>query len=156
MTTPTPLRLTVAELASSPQRDLGTSEWLLVAQDRVDGFAEVTDDHQWIHVDPERAHSGPFGGTIAHGYLTLSLLPRLLGTLLEVTDEVRGTNYGLDKIRFTRPVPVGSSIRLAAQIIDAQVRDDQGVKFAVSVQIQIQGQDRPAMVGQSIYLAYDK
>jgi acyl dehydratase len=145
---------TVAELAATRQRDLGTTEWMVVDQSRVDRFADATDDHQWIHVDPERAKSGPFGTTIAHGYLTLSLVPRMLEQLLEVSDQVRGTNYGLDRVRFTSPVPVGTEIRLAAQLIDATMRDDGGVQYKVSLRVELRDQERPAMLGESIYLSY--
>jgi len=149
-----PLTLTVAELAEATGRDLGASDWLVVDQGRVDLFADATDDHQWIHVDPERAADGPFGTTIAHGYLTLALVPRLLDQLLAVSDQVRGTNYGLERVRFTSPVPVGSAIRLAAQLSEARRRDDGGVQFKVALRVEIQGHERPAMVGESIYLAY--
>lgn len=149
-----PLTLTVAELAEASGRDLGASDWLRVEQHRVDLFADATDDHQWIHVDPERAAAGPFGSTIAHGYLTLSLVPRLLEQLLAVSDQVRGTNYGLERVRFTNPVPVGSSIRLAARMAEARRRDDGGVQYKVALRVEIDGHERPAMVGESIYLAY--
>lgn len=148
------LTLTVAELAEAGGRDLGVSDWLRVDQRRVGLFAHATDDHQWIHVDPERAAAGPFGRTIAHGYLTLSLVPRLLEQLLVVSDQVRGANYGLERVRFTSPVPVGSSIRLAAQLAEAQRREDGGVQFRITIRVEIDGQERPAMVGESIYLAY--
>lgn len=149
-----PLQITVAELAETAQRDLGCSDWVPVEQRRVDVFADATDDHQWIHVDPERARTGPFGTTIAHGYLTLSLVPSMLDRLLEVTDQVRGTNYGLERVRFTSPVPVGSEVRLAAQVSDSQLRPDGGVQYKVALRVEVRGQDRPAMVGESIYLAY--
>ncbi|MCE4267563.1 MaoC family dehydratase [Rhodococcus sp. MS16] len=149
-----PLRLTVFELAQLGAHDLGTTEWLSIRQGRVTTFADATDDHQWIHVDPERAASGPFGTTIAHGYLTLSLLPRMLDKLLEVTDQVRGTNYGLDRVRFTNPVPVDSEIRLAAELMETRRREDGGVRYTVSFRVELNGQDRPAMIGQSIYLTY--
>jgi acyl dehydratase len=149
------LTLTVAELAEAGGRDLGSSDWFPVEQPRVDLFADATDDHQWIHVDPARAADGPFGTTIAHGYLTLSLVPRLLEQLLTVSDQVRGTNYGLERVRFTNPVPVGSSIRLVAQVAQARRRDDGGVQYAIALRVEIDGQERPAMVGESIYLAYD-
>ena len=149
-----PLALTVSELARASGQDLGTSDWLRVEQDRVNLFADATDDHQWIHVDRDRAAEGPFKTTIAHGYLTLSLVPRLLDELLVVADQVRGTNYGLERVRFTDPVPVGSSIRLAARLSEASVRDDGGVQYKVAIRVEIDGRDRPAMVGESIYLAY--
>lgn len=149
-----PLALTIAELAASENRNLGTSDWLVVDQPRVDTFADATDDHQWIHVDPDRAAAGPFGTTIAHGYLTLALVPRLLEQLLVVSDQARGTNYGLERVRFTCPVPVGSAIRLAAELAEARLRDDGGVQYKVAVRVEVRGQERPAMVGESIYLAY--
>lgn len=148
------LEITVAELAEAKDLDLGATPWRLVEQRRVDTFAEATDDHQWIHVDPERAASGPFGTTIAHGYLTLSLVPSLLKELMTITDHGRGTNYGLEKVRFTSPVPVGSEIRMVASVPGATRRDDGGVQYRVALQIAIKGQERPAMVGESIYLTY--
>lgn len=145
---------TVAELATLGHHDFGSTEWMTIGQKRVDLFADATDDHQWIHIDPERASSGPFGSTIAHGYLTLSLVPRLLDELLTISDQVRGTNYGLDRVRFTSPVPVGSDIRLSAQLTDAHARDDGGVQYTIAVRVDLRGQDKPAMLGESIYLAY--
>lgn len=148
------LETTVAGLAGAGVRDLGATGWFRIDQRRVDLFADATDDHQWIHVDPERATAGPFGTTIAHGYLSLSLLPRLLGELLTVTDQVRGTNYGLDRVRFTSPVPVGAEIRLAAQLVETQRRDDGGVRYRVAARLELRGQERPAMVGEAVFLAY--
>jgi len=148
------VEITVAELAQSDGIDLGASPWRRVEQSRVDTFADATDDHQWIHVDPEKAAAGPFGVTIAHGYLTLALVPSLLKDLLVVTDYARGTNYGLDKVRFTAPVPVGSEIRLVASIPGATLRDDGGVQYRVALTVEINGQDRPAMVAESIYVIY--
>ncbi|WP_269204070.1 MaoC family dehydratase [Nocardioides sambongensis] len=110
------LEITVAELADAKDLDLGSSPWQPVEQVRIDTFADATDDHQWIHVDPERAADGPFGRTIAHGYLTLSLVPSMLKKLMVITDHGRGTNYGLEKVRFTAPVPVDAEIRLSASI----------------------------------------
>jgi acyl dehydratase len=145
---------TVAELANLKHYDFGRTDWMTIDQKRVDIFADATDDHQWIHVDSTQASSGPFGSTIAHGYLTLSLVPRLLDQLLTISDQVRGTNYGIDRVRFTSPVPVGSDIRLAAQLTAAHVRDDGGVQYKIAVRVELRGQDRPAMLGESIYLAY--
>src|SRR5690625_5268613 len=119
-----PLNVTVAQLANLKNYELGVSEWFHIGQERIDQFADATEDHQWIHVDSERAATGPFGRTIAHGYLTLALLPHLLTQLLKVTDEVRGTNYGLDRVRFTGPVRVGSYVRLIASIVESHVRPD--------------------------------
>ena len=151
-----PLEITVAELSETDGLDLGSSPWQTMAQERVDTFADATDDHQWIHVDPERAAEGPFGGTIAHGYLTLSLVPSLLKELMTITDHGRGTNYGLEKVRFTAPVPVGAEIRLSASVPEATRRDDGGVHYRVALRIEIKGQERPAMVGESIYLTYPR
>ena len=148
------LEITVAELAEAKDLDLGASPWQVMTQTRVDTFADATDDHQWIHTDAERAASGPFGGTIAHGYLTLSLVPSLLKQLMTITDHGRGTNYGLEKVRFTSVVPVGAEVRLAATITAATRRDDGGVQYRVALRIEILGQERPAMVGESIYLTY--
>jgi acyl dehydratase len=148
------LEITVAELADAQDLDLGATPWSLVEQRRVDTFADATDDHQWIHVDPVRAASGPFGSTIAHGYLTLSLVPSLLKELMTITDHARGTNYGLERVRFTSPVPVGSEIRLVASVPGASRRDDGGVQYRVAIRVEINGQERPAMVGESIYVTY--
>src|SRR3982751_3799760 len=107
---------TPGELAGSVGRHLGYSEWLAITQERVNLFADATGDHQWIHVDPERARGGPFGGTIAHGYLTLSLLIPLFNELLVMHDIGMAVNYGLNKVRFPAPVPVGAKIRLAGRL----------------------------------------
>jgi acyl dehydratase len=149
------LKVTVAELAGLGRHALGASNWRAIEQPRIDGFADATDDHQWIHVDTARAAEGPFGRTIAHGYLTLSLVPAMLDELLVVTDQVRGTNYGLERVRFTNPVPEGSRIRLAATLAGAERRDDGGVRYSVELEVQIEGHERPALVGESVYLSYD-
>src|SRR6478752_384434 len=110
----------IDELKKLAGSDLGTSEWIEVTQERIDTFAEATGDHQWIHVDPERAKQGPFGRTIAHGYLTLSLLPQLMPQVLTIEDSVMGVNYGVEKVRFTSPVPVGSRVRLHARLLGSE------------------------------------
>ncbi|MGY0541461.1 MaoC family dehydratase [Nocardioides sp. YJ-D4] len=148
------LEITGREIAERAPLELGASPWQVVEQGRVDLFADATDDHQWIHVDPERAAESTFGGTIAHGYLTLSLVPSMLKKLLTITDHGRGTNYGLEKVRFTAPVPVGAQVRLVAGIPEARLREDGGVQYQVSLRVEINGQERPAMVGTSIYLTY--
>lgn len=147
--------VTFEQLKEMGPTDLGTSEWLVVGQDRIDQFADATEDHQWIHVDPVRAAEGPFGCTIAHGYLTLSLVPRLLEDLLTVTDQVRGTNYGVDRARFTSPVPVGSAVRMAGQLLEVRTRADGGLQYKVRVELQVRDQQRPALVAECIYLSYD-
>jgi acyl dehydratase len=148
--------VTVEELRGLGETPLGESDWLIIDQDRVNGFADVTEDHQWIHVDQELAAQGPFGTTIAHGYLTLSLIPRLLEELIVVTDQVRGANYGIDRARFTSPVPVGSRVRMSGRLIEVRPRSDGGVQWKVGVELQVDGQDRPALVAETIYLAYDR
>jgi acyl dehydratase len=148
------LTVTVNELAGLGETDLGWSDWFQVDQPRVDGFADATEDHQWIHVDPDRAADGPFGTTIAHGYLTLSLIPHLLDGLLTVSDQVRGTNYGIDRARFTNPVPVGSRLRMRGRLLTVTRRADGGLQYKVGVEIQIEGQERPALVGEFLYLTY--
>jgi acyl dehydratase len=149
-----PRTVTVAELSELGETDLGTTPWLTMEQPRVDLFADATNDHQWIHVGPARAAGGPFGTTIAHGYLTLSLIPYLLDQLLTIQDQVRGTNYGVDRARFTSPVRVGARVRMAARLLTTTARDDGGVQFKVGVQIEIEGQERPALIGEFLYLTY--
>jgi acyl dehydratase len=148
--------VTLEELRGLGETALGESDWLVVDQDRVNGFADVTEDHQWIHVDRERAAQGPFGTTIAHGYLTLSLIPRLLEEVLVVTDQVRGTNYGIDRARFTSPVPVGSRVRLSGRLVEVRPRADGGLQYKVGVELQVDGQERPALVADILLLAYDR
>ena len=144
--------ITLAELAGSGKRDFGASKWVTVDQKHIDLFADATGDHQWIHVDPEAAKAGPFGGTIAHGYLSLSLLPVLLSDVIEVSDQRMGVNYGIDRVRFTAPVPSGSDVRARAKLISAEPKGD-GILYKVGVQIEIKGQEKPAMVGEVLYLA---
>ena len=134
--------------------DLGTSEWFEVTQDRVDLFADATDDHQWIHTDPERAADGPFGGTIAHGYLTLSLLIPLFNELLEVRGVRMSVNYGLEKVRFPSPVRVGGKIRLLGVVDSVLDVADDGVQMALSFTIEIEGGAKPACVAKALYRHY--
>ncbi|MGN6445255.1 MaoC family dehydratase [Amnibacterium sp.] len=138
--------VTMAELPGLAGTEIGTSDWLEVDQARIDRFADATDDHQWIHVDPERAASGPFGTTIAHGFLTLSLFIPLWSGLLEVTDATTLVNYGLDRVRFTSPVPAGSRVRLTATLTGVEPVARGGYQLAVSGVIGIEGQERPAVV----------
>jgi acyl dehydratase len=144
--------LTPQELQSG-ERDLGTSSWHTIEQRHIDLFAEATGDHQWIHVDHEQAAQGPFGGTIAHGYLSLSMLPMLLSEVLNVEGARMGINYGIDRVRFTAPVPSGSDVRLHAKLLSGQPRGE-GVLYKVDVQIEIKGAEKPALVGEVLYLAY--
>ncbi|MFF5140498.1 MaoC family dehydratase [Streptomyces sp. NPDC013157] len=141
------------ELKKLSGSDLGTSDWIEVTQDRIDTFADATGDHQWIHVDPERAAAGPFGAPIAHGYLTLSLFIPLFTELLDVQGVTTKVNYGLNKVRFPSPVKVGSRIRLAARL--AEVEDvPGGVQIAVDGTIEIEGGAKPAAVLQSLSRFY--
>lgn len=148
------LELTLDELIESGARDLGTSSWLTVEQERIDLFASATDDYQWIHVDPDRAREGPFGTTVAHGYLTLSLVPHLFANLLTITDEGRGINYGVDRVRFLSPVREGSDLRMRGRLKDVYQREDGGVRFNLVFEIEIRDRERPALVGEVIYLRY--
>jgi acyl dehydratase len=144
--------LTKAELELADGRELPPSAWRLVDQQQVDLFAAATGDDQWIHVDPVRAAAGPFGGTVAHGYLTLSLIPVLLGEVLSVGDSAMGVNYGIEKVRFPSPVRVGSRVRLRAVLGGGEPRGG-GVLYRVSVTIEVEGSDKPALVGEVLFLA---
>src|SRR5512134_3340021 len=139
--------LTLAELEAAEGLDLGTSDWETIDQSQIDLFAEATHDHQWIHVDPELAAQGPFGTTVAHGYLSLSLLPYFVSQVLHVTDVRMGINYETEKVRFTAPVPVGSQVRLQAPLLGSERRGD-GVLYRLGVEIEIRAADKPALVGE--------
>jgi acyl dehydratase len=146
-------KLTLAELESSTDRDLGTSEWETIDQRQIDLFAEATHDHQWIHVDPKAAAQGPFGTTVAHGYLTLSMLPYFVSQVLNVTDVRMGINYGTEKIRFTAPVPVGSQVRLKATLRDSERRGE-GLLYRLGIEVEIKDSQKPALVGEVLYLVF--
>ena len=137
------------EFAAAQGSQLGPTEWLEVDQDRVNLFADATDDHQWIHVNPERAAGGPFGGTIAHGLLTLSLLPHFTHQLYTVDNIAMAINYGYNKVRFITPVKVGSKIRARAEIAKVDQLDG-AVQATVTVTVEIEGSDKPAAVAESI------
>ncbi len=144
--------LTIEELEHSGERELGTSGWHEISQEQINLFAEATGDHQWIHVDPEAAANGPFGTTVAHGYLTLSMLPMLLAEVVSVSDAAMGVNYGTEKTRFTSPVPSGSRVRLHAKLLGAERRGP-SVIWHVGVQVEVEGQEKPALVGEVVYMA---
>jgi acyl dehydratase len=134
-------------------QELGVGDWLEVTQDRINQFADATGDHQWIHVDPERAAQGPFATTIAHGYLTLSLIPSLGGGGLPITGAKMGINYGLDRVRFIAPVKVGSRVRARRKLLD--VTEGEGfVQLKVEVTVEIEGQNKPACVAEALSRAY--
>jgi acyl dehydratase len=139
------------ELQAVSGQELGTSDWLEITQERVDQFAEATGDHQWIHVDPERAKAGPFGGTIAHGYLTVSLAPVLGAQVFALDTPGAKLNYGLNKVRFPHPVLVGSRVR-ARVAIGSVTELASGTQLTVSYVIEIEGQERPACVAEAVVL----
>jgi len=139
----------LAEFAAAEGTALGPTDWLVVDQRRVDRFAQATDDHQWIHTDPERAAAGPYGGTIAHGLLTLSLLPHFMHDLYRVDNVAMAINYGFNKVRFITPVPVGSRLRAKSKI--TAVADlGGGVQATLHTTIEVEGSDKPAAVVESI------
>jgi acyl dehydratase len=143
------------ELLQHVGRELGPSEWLTVEQAMIDQFAEATGDHQWIHVDVERARREmPGGKTIAHGYLTLSLVPRLAATLLKVTKRRHGLNYGSNKIRFINVVPAGARIRLRQRLLNVEPVADNGYRVTSQMTVEIEGQERPALVAELIAVQY--
>jgi acyl dehydratase len=143
----------IADLKALVGAVLGTSEWVEVRQERIDTFADAANDHQWIHTDPERAKDGPFGGTIAQGYLTLSLLIPMWSEILVVRDVTTKVNYGLGKVRFPAPVPAGSRIRTTATL--AAVDDvERGVQLTVDAVIEREGGDKPVCVAQPIFRFY--
>jgi len=145
------------EIKALAGQNLGHTDWMEILQDRVDTFADATDDHQWIHVDAERARSGPFGTTIAHGYLTLSLLIPLFNELLEIRGVRMSVNYGLEKVRFPSPVPVGSKIRLAGTVVSVDSiagAAGNGVQMLVDFTVEIDGSAKPACVARAVYRHY--
>ena len=143
-----------SELAAATGRHLGTSEWLPITQERVDQFAEATEDRQWIHVDPARAKQGPFGAPIAHGYLTLSLVNFFLPQIVDVRGISMGVNYGADRLRFPAPVRVGSRVRGGAELLKVEETKDGGVQATIRVTVEIEGGDRPACVVDTISRYY--
>jgi acyl dehydratase len=149
-----PTTVTLADLPSLKGEHLGTSKWLEVTQEMIDTFADATGDHQWIHVDPERAAAGPFGTTIAHGYLTLSLIPQLAPQTLVVEGRSMGVNYGLNRCRFPTPVPVGSRIRADVRLTDVTELDGGAMQTTTEVTINIQGSDKPACVAEVLSRYY--
>ncbi|MER7956999.1 MULTISPECIES: MaoC family dehydratase [unclassified Streptomyces] len=141
------------ELRAAVGEPLGHSDWLEIEQKRIDLFADATGDHQWIHVDPERAASGPFGKTIAHGYLTLSLLPTLVPQIMRVEGMKMGLNYGTNKVRFPSPVPVGSRLRAGAVLTEVTDAGG-GVQVTATVTVEREGGDKPVCVAESVSRYY--
>jgi len=145
---------TLAELAGHVGEEIAVSDWVAITQEQVNLFAQATGDHQWIHIDVERAKQGPFGGPIAHGFLTLSLLPKLLESSIEVKQTRMGVNYGLNKVRFTAPVLVGTRVRARAKLLAADAIENSGYQFTWNVTIEREGSDKPACVAESISRRY--
>ncbi len=141
----------VAAFAAAAGEDIGTSDWLTVTQEQINLFADATGDHQWIHVDPERAATGPFGTTIAHGYLTLSLLPVLLEQTYAVENVTMGMNYGANKVRFPAPVPVNSRLRAAAKLLEAKPIAI-GTQFVLQVAVEREGTEKPVCIAEVVYV----
>ncbi len=145
---------TFDEVAAAAGEELGTTDWMVVDQDRVDSFAEATGDHQWIHVDVERAKDGPFGGTIAHGYLTLSLVPYFGAHIFRLETPGAKLNYGVNKVRFPNPVKVGSRVRCTASF--GEVTDlPTGKQLTIRYVVEIEGEEKPACVAETVVLLLD-
>ncbi|GAB3256106.1 MaoC family dehydratase [Nocardioides dilutus] len=135
-------------------QDLGSSPWLDVTQQRIDTFADATDDHQWIHVDVERAKTGPFGGPIAHGYLTLSLLIPLWSEILVIEELDMAVNYGLNKVRFPAPVPAGSRVQVTATLADAEEVAGNGIQATIDAVMHVEGAAKPVCIAQMVHRYY--
>jgi acyl dehydratase len=145
---------TIAELPALKGQELGASEWFEITQDRVNTFADATDDHQWIHVDIERAKAeSPFGGPIAHGFLTLSLIVPMYGQILRVTDAKMGVNYGLNRVRFPAPVPVGAKVRMVATLKEVEEVPG-GLQLTIGAVIEREGGDKPVCVAEPLFRVY--
>lgn len=145
---------TLAELAACVGQEVAVSDWLTITQEQINLFAEATGDRQWIHIDPERAKAGPFGVPIAHGFLTLSLLPQFFASALHVEQTRMGVNYGLNKVRFMSPVPVGSALRARLFLVVAEPIDNNGMQMTWDVTIEREGVAKPVCVAQSISRSY--
>ena len=146
----------IAHLSNLKERigqELAVGDWLTVDQAMIDKFADATGDHQWIHVDPERAAKGPFGTTVAHGYLTLSLLPKLAESALKVDDVRMGVNYGLNRVRFPAPVPAGSRIRARLKLVSYEPLDG-GAQLVMEVTMEREGSDKPVCVAETVSRRY--
>ena len=146
--------LRIRDLDSRVGEEVGVSPWVEISQERIDLFARATDDHQWIHVDPERARGSPFGGTVAHGFLTLSMLPRLVESTFDFSDRQMGINYGLNRVRFTAPVPAGARIRGRFVLAAFEKLADGGVQTTWRVTVEREGGERPVMVAEAISRHY--
>ena len=144
----------IDELEGLSGQHLGTSDWVEVTQERINGFADATGDHQWIHVDGERAKDGPFGTTIAHGYLTLSLLPLFYSTIYAIEGVRMGVNYGANKVRFLNPVPVGSRVRGSIEVGEVKRLPNNGAQVTWNVTVELEGSQKPACYAEAISVLY--
>jgi acyl dehydratase len=142
------------ELRKAVGAEVGVSDWLQIDQSRINLFADATDDHQWIHVDPQAAAQGPFGTTVAHGYLTLALLPKLSEGVVRVKGVRMGVNYGLNKVRFPAPVPVGSRVRARYELVSVEDVDNGGVQTVFRVTVEREGGDKPVCVAETVSRFY--
>lgn len=145
---------TLQDLAACVGEDVATSDWLTITQDQVNQFAEATGDLQWIHVDVERAKAGPFGGPIAHGFLTLSLLPKFFESAMTVVESRMGVNYGLNRVRFMSPVPVGSRLRGRLKLLSAEPIAGDGMQLTWEMTVELEGAAKPACVAESVVRRY--
>ena len=145
---------TLKELAACAGQEVAISDWITITQEQVNQFAEATGDHQWIHVDVEKARKGPFGGPIAHGFLTLSLLPRFFESSIAVTESAMGVNYGLNKVRFIAPVPVGSRLRARMKQLSAEPIDNNGYQMTWEMTVEREGASKPVCVAESLSRRY--
>ena len=145
---------TLADMAACVGQEVAVSDWVTITQEQVNLFAQATGDQQWIHVDVERANQGPFGAPIAHGFLTLSLLPVFFESSMAVTQSRMGVNYGLNKVRFTAPVPVGSRLRARMTLLASEPIDNDGVQMTWSVRVEREGVDKPVCVAESLVRRY--
>ena len=144
----------LAELPALVGQDVAVSDWLTITQEQINQFAEATGDHQWIHVDVEKARAGPFGAPIAQGFLTLSLIPRFFETSIQVLGTRMGVNYGLNKVRFTAPVPVGSRLRGHLKLLACEPIDNNGMQVTWLVTVEREGSDRPVCIAESVSRRY--
>jgi acyl dehydratase len=144
----------LSELPALVGQQVAVSDWITITQEQVNLFAQATGDHQWIHVDVEKAKAGPFGGPIAHGFLTLSLIPRFLQTSIEIRNSRMGVNYGLNKVRFTAPVPVGSRLRAHMKLMSCDPIEKSGYQMAWLVTIECEGSDKPVCIAESLSRRY--
>ena len=144
----------LADLQGLVGQEVAVSDWLTITQDQVNRFAQATGDHQWIHVDVERARAGPFGAPIAHGFLTLSLLPQFFASAIEIRNCGMGVNYGLNKVRFTSPVPVGSRLRGRMKLLACEPIDNGGMQMTWQVTVEREGADKPACIAESLARRY--